>query len=182
MFSDGRDWNPQRDCNPQVENHCSKWLAEIKEVLFLQLEHYIYSSKYTSYSITPYLHFCFISFLCVKSEAFPRSGTSSSTSPLLSWRFANCCHQKRLNSDSRIIYLLEWKQFMILSSAKHEIKIKTTLTGHNLCQIRGSLLPLTISFCTVHLTVYLSFGHSVYIPCTDMVGEHADGLHLSLLT
>lgn len=84
MFSDGLGWNPKRDGKLQVENHCSKWLAEIKEVLFLQLEYYVQCSKCAWYSITPYLHFCFISFLCIKPEAFPRSGPSSSTRPLLS--------------------------------------------------------------------------------------------------
>lgn len=54
-----------------------------------------------------YLHFSFVSLLCIKPEALAWSSTTSTASSLLSWSFTNRSHQERLHSDTGIVHLFE---------------------------------------------------------------------------
>lgn len=51
------------------------------------------------------LHLCFVGLLCVETEAFPWTCSSSSSCPLLGRSFTDGCNEQRLHSDSRIVHL-----------------------------------------------------------------------------
>lgn len=51
------------------------------------------------------LHLCFVGLLCVETEAFSWTCSSSSSCPLLGRSFTDGCNEQRLHSDSRIVHL-----------------------------------------------------------------------------
>lgn len=56
--------------------------------------------------LVSYLHFCLVSFLCVKAETLSWACPSSTTCSLLGWGFADGCNQKGFHSDTWVIHLI----------------------------------------------------------------------------
>ncbi len=56
--------------------------------------------------LVSYLHFCLVSFLCVKAETLSWACSSCTTCPLLGWGLADGCNQKGFHSDTRVIHLI----------------------------------------------------------------------------